>query len=106
MNRLLSLGLALFATGAMAQETPAPVPPGIGTPVVVPARGRQAFEAACQRCHGADDLARQTYRSTGDLNRPDFCVFLETHGLLDAARDCDVIAYLKTLVDSEGPDAK
>ncbi|NNG04837.1 MAG: DUF3365 domain-containing protein [Inquilinus sp.] len=84
-------------TGAKPVELPAQVQLGIGTLSGDAARGRQAFDKSCQRCHAPSDLAVHIFRPTGEPLRQDVCVFLETHGLLDSERDCDVVAYLKTL---------
>lgn len=61
-----------------------------------PRAGRDLFDRHCAGCHKAQGMAARKFG--GDAApEADLCAFLETHGLTDAARDCDIIAYLKAL---------
>ncbi|RDD63917.1 Tll0287-like domain-containing protein [Ferruginivarius sediminum] len=61
-----------------------------------PRQGRDLFARHCAGCHKASDLVTTVY---GEDAAPEanLCTFLETHGLTDAAKDCDIIAYMKAL---------
>ncbi len=79
------------------QDAPAEVPLGLGGKPGDPAAGRELFGRHCLACHDATDLALVTFPKDGPGPRRDVCVFLQTHGLTDEARDCDIVAYLKVL---------
>lgn len=61
-----------------------------------PRDGRDLFARHCASCHNAESLVDRTFGAE-DAPEADLCSFLETHGLTDAARDCDIIAYMKAL---------
>ena len=61
------------------------------------AAGRDTFRDRCEHCHAPDRLAAYVFSPSGEPIRTDLCVFLETHGLTDTERDCDIVAFLKVL---------
>ncbi|GAB4364994.1 MAG: hypothetical protein Kow00114_21980 [Kiloniellaceae bacterium] len=75
-----------------AAQLPLGQPGKLGDPVA----GRDLFGRHCLSCHDAQDLAAHLFPKDAAPRR-DVCVFLQTHGLTDAARDCDIVAYLKAL---------
>jgi mono/diheme cytochrome c family protein len=77
-------------------EAPAEVPLGPPGKVGDPAAGRALFGRHCQSCHDATALAGHVFPQ-GAAARDDLCIFLQTHGLSEDARDCDILAYLKVL---------
>ncbi len=63
------------------------------------AAGYDAYQASCLACHAAPDLAKHVVvPGTGDV-KPGVCKYLETHGLTDSVRDCDIVAYLKAVAN-------
>lgn len=60
-----------------------------------PRAGRDLFDRHCHSCHRAADLAARAFAKDGDTS--DMCRLLQTHGLTDEARDCDIIAYIKAI---------
>lgn len=76
-----------------AAQVPLGQPGKLGDPVA----GRDLFGRHCLSCHDAQDLAGHVFPQAAAAPRRDVCVFLQTHGLTDAARDCDIVAYLKAL---------
>ena len=63
------------------------------------AAGSDAYQASCLACHAAPDLAKHVVApGTGEI-KPSVCEYLETHDLTDAARDCDIVAYMKAVAD-------
>ncbi|NIA72542.1 DUF3365 domain-containing protein, partial [Pelagibius litoralis] len=76
---------------------PSAVPLGIPGRTGDAGKGRALFGRHCLSCHAARDLAAFLYPSKAESPRDDVCVFLQTHGLTDEARDCDIVAYLKIL---------
>ncbi|WP_340115809.1 DUF3365 domain-containing protein [Pelagibius sp. 7325] len=76
-----------------AAELPLGPPGKLGDPVA----GRDLFGRHCLSCHDAGDLSTHLYQLGAEAPRRDVCVFLQTHGLTDEARDCDIVAYLKAL---------
>jgi mono/diheme cytochrome c family protein len=64
--------------------------------MAVPRQGRDLFARHCAGCHKASDLVTTVY---GEDLAPgaNLCSFLETHGLTDAAKDCDTVAYMNAL---------
>lgn len=104
MIRLGLLLLALLTAGpAVPQEIglPEAVELGIDGRIGDPNAGRDIFGDRCERCHAPARLAVDVYRPSGELIRADVCIFLETHGLVDAKRDCDIVAYLKVLAERQ-----
>lgn len=63
------------------------------------AAGYDAYQASCLVCHAARDLAKHVVAPETGGVKPGVCKYLETHGLTDAARDCDIVAYLKAVAD-------
>lgn len=59
-------------------------------------RGERLFRQHCRACHRADTLANALF-PLEDPESNKLCVFLETHGATDEARDCDLIAYLSRI---------
>lgn len=61
------------------------------------AAGQSVYRDRCEQCHAPSRLAAHVFEPSGEPIKADLCLFLETHGLVDAARDCDIVAYLKVL---------
>jgi hypothetical protein len=62
-----------------------------------PANGRDAFKSHCKSCHSPIGLASHVFDRQGTPEEPSLCRKLETHGISDAATDCDIVAFMKVL---------
>lgn len=80
---------------------PEEVPLGLAGKTGHPSAGRELFGRHCKSCHDADDLAKDLFPKGGEPPRRDACVFLQTHGMTEEARDCDIVAYLKALAQQQ-----
>jgi hypothetical protein len=69
----------------------------LGNPVV----GREAFKMHCRGCHAPADLASHLFGEDRPADNPSLCKILKTHGLTDAARDCDIVAFLQVLAEAD-----
>ena len=89
------------ARGPLLPEVPAgtaaELPLGLAGKLGNPVAGRDLFGRHCFSCHDANDLAGHLFSQGAEAPRRDVCVFLQSHGLTDEARDCDIVAYLKAL---------
>lgn len=59
--------------------------------------GETLYAENCAGCHDAGALSKNVFGTDPEDPRMDMCLFLQTHGLTDEARDCDIIAYLKAI---------
>lgn len=82
-------------------ELPEEVVLGISGRIGNAAAGQTLYRDHCERCHAPARLATHVYEPSGELLRADVCIFLETHGLVDGERDCDIVAYLKVLAQRQ-----
>jgi len=64
------------------------------------ARGESLFRQHCMACHRAGTLAKAVF-PLEDVGSNKLCVFLQTHGATDEARDCDLIAYLSRIASEQ-----
>lgn len=61
------------------------------------ATGRDSFVKSCKSCHSPGDLSRHYFGSDETGTEKQVCLILQTHGLTDETRDCDIVAFLKEL---------
>lgn len=94
----LALTFAAGAAGTTGAQAPLS---GEAATLGDPGRGAEVFRQQCRACHKAETLARHLYPGGAEGSHGDVCVFLQTHGLTDKTRDCDIVAYLKVLARQE-----
>lgn len=63
-------------------------------------RGESLFRQHCRACHRAEALAKTLF-PLKEVESNRLCVFLQTHGATDEARDCDLIAYLSRTASAQ-----